>query len=72
MTFQISPAELEAKRQQLGKSGITIEGDSGTIQTHGVALSYTYDGATLTVTTVSKPFYIPQSTIDSELSGFFA
>ena len=76
MTLQLTPTQYAlslTKLQHEPEAVVTVKGNSGTVAGDGVSLSFSYDGVTtLTVTTTSKPWYMPQSLIDSHISDYFA
>jgi hypothetical protein len=68
----ITPARLaaiEAKAQS--EIGIAISGTEGTATAHGITVSWVYDAddQTLTVGDTAKPWYVPESKIDEELTA---
>lgn len=72
MKFTLTPEQFEAKRAILANNGINVTDNTGTIDTHGCVIDYSYDGATLTLTVRSKPWLITEAAIESKLTGFFA
>jgi hypothetical protein len=67
----ISPqrlAAIEARVQQ--ELGISISGNEGTATKNGITIAWVYDpsGQTLTVGDTHKPWYVPESRIDEELT----
>jgi hypothetical protein len=72
-TYQVSSDKFTTFQAEALKNGLLLTGDKGQVETHGVVMSYAYDGtANLSVTIVSKPWYIPASTVWSELESFMA
>jgi hypothetical protein len=71
-TYPVTPAEMDSFRAILTQDGVTVPaGNEGQIVTHGVTMAFSYDGtAGLTLTIVSKPFYVPASMIWSEIQGY--
>ena len=60
----ITPAAFSAiQARAQSESGLTLNGNAGQASGHGVTVRWTYDGATLTLSLVSKPFFVPQSVI---------
>jgi hypothetical protein len=52
----LTPDQLEEKRAELKTTeGITLVGNGGTYEGHGVRLTYSYDGSALTVNVDSAP-----------------
>lgn len=70
--YPVTPEEMANFRAILAKDGVVVpNGNSGQIETHGVEISFSYDGtAALTLTILSKPFFILASTIWSQLEGY--
>jgi hypothetical protein len=62
-------ASIEAKAQQ--QLGITIDGNEGSATKSGITISWVYDPIelTLTVGDTHKPWFIPESKIDEELTA---
>lgn len=73
---QVSQATFDALRGQLlSTNQATVTGTTdGVITGHGVTANYQYDGVnqTLSVEVVHHPFYIPVSSIESQLRGAVA
>lgn len=61
-------AAIEARAQQ--DLGISISGNEGTATKNGIAISWVYNPSdqTLTVGDTRKPWYVPESKIDEELT----
>ena len=61
-------AAIEARAQQ--ELGIAISGNEGTATKNGITISWVYDSSdqTLTVGDTRKPWYVPESKIDEELT----
>ncbi len=72
MQIKISRAQLDAKRAELKALGVDLTGDTGTVEHSGVKLSYSYNGDTLDIETVHKPFYVPASMVESQVTAWFA
>jgi hypothetical protein len=62
-------AAIEAKAQQA--LGISISGNEGTATKNGITISWVYDpqDQTLTVGDMRKPWFVPESRIDEELTA---
>ncbi|MGD0738149.1 MAG: hypothetical protein ABR957_01050 [Terracidiphilus sp.] len=62
-------AAIEAKAQQA--LGISISGNEGTATKNGITISWVYDpqDQTLTVGDTRKPWFVPESRIDEELTA---
>lgn len=61
-------AAIETKAQH--ELGISIIGNEGTATKNGITISWVYDpsGQALTVGDTGKPWYVPESKIDEELT----
>ena len=61
-------AAIVARAQQ--ELGISISGDQGTATKNGITIIWVYDPSdqTLTVGDTRKPWYVPDSRIDEELT----
>lgn len=73
-TFTMSPEEFSAARTKLlSDQGIEIpEGvNHGTISKLGATVQYDYDGETLTLTVISKPFLISCGAARNMMRKFF-
>jgi len=62
-------AAIEARAQQ--ELGISISGNEGTATKNGITISWVYDpqDQTLTVGDTRKPWFVPESRIDEELTA---
>ena len=62
---------LELKLLASHQAVMEMDGNSGSISGHGVTAGVTYDpvAQTLDVTVKSHPWYIPQATVESAISG---
>ena len=64
--FTITPAQFTAYLGLMPSNGFTIspvDADRGQAVGRGVTINYDYDGITLTLTIVDKPFFISNSYI---------
>jgi hypothetical protein len=61
-------AAIEARAQQ--QLGIRISGNEGTATKNGITIGWVYDlaGQTLAVGDTRKPWYVPESKINEELT----
>lgn len=71
MTFNLTWAQFDAKRQQLNQHGINITGIAGTVTNSGVTLAYDYREPVLSLSIVNKPFFYPDSAIWSRVTEWF-
>jgi hypothetical protein len=62
-------AAIESRAQS--ELGIAINGTEGTATKNGITISWVYDpdDQTLTVGDTAKPWYVPESKIDEELTA---
>lgn len=73
LTFSLSPDEFAARKAALAGQGVNIAGDSGDISHDGVKVAYAYNGTdTLTITVEHKPFVLPESTIEKDITAWFS
>ena len=52
--------------------GIPIAEDTGEAEMSGIRVRYEFDGSTLTVQCIRKPFYYPESKVNDRLRQEFA
>lgn len=71
MTYQLTRAQFEVKRQILADNKITVAGDSGTISHDGVEVSFSYSEPTLTVDIIKKPFELTQHFVEGKINAWF-
>ena len=58
-SWKITPAQYTALEASVkAETGISITGESGTEEAHGVKVAYDYDGKTLQITVLSAPEFI--------------
>ena len=63
-TYVLSPSGFSALRTRLLELGVTLpDGNAGRIRSNGVVLEYQYDGETLTLKGIEKPFIAPWSMV---------
>lgn len=72
LTFPLTPEQYELRKNDLIAQGILIAGNSGEIEYKGVTVGYEYNGTSLTVTIEKKPWYDPESAVESAITGWFA
>lgn len=73
-TFTMTPEEFTAARAELlDKQGIEIPDgvNHGNISKLGATVQYDYDGTTLTLTVISKPFLISCGAARNMMRKFF-
>ena len=66
----VTQAQITAMAAELTAGGsVVTESSPGlwTIEGHGIGAMAAFDGSTLTVNVVHKPFYVPESSIESGL-----
>jgi hypothetical protein len=72
LTFPLSPSQYQSRVSELAAQGIPITGNSGEVEYKGVTVGYSYNGTdTLVVTIEKKPWYDPESTVESAITGWF-
>jgi hypothetical protein len=58
--FIITPAQFETLVEKAAAAGVPItNAAAGQAEAYGVTVAWTYDGATLTVTVMSRSFFDP-------------
>ena len=72
LNFPMTPEQYELRKNDLIAQGINIAEDSGEIEYRGVTVQYSYDGIALTVTIEKKPWYDPESAVESVIQQWFA
>jgi hypothetical protein len=69
-SFTATPDQIASLRNQLYAEGVTLpDGNSGQITGDGITANFSYDGTTLTVTIIDKPWYIPASMIFDKIQS---
>lgn len=74
-TWKVTPKQYAAMEADINASGFPISGNSGTAEKDGVRMSWTYDGATLSITVLSAPLFctgIAEGAIDSAVNAELA
>jgi hypothetical protein len=73
MTFPLTRPQLEARRQTLAQSGVSMEGDHGLISSQGVTLKIDYYESyqMLSIEIVDKPWFVPESVVEGKIKGWF-
>jgi len=70
---KLTPEQFAAKCAQLkAEQDIELAGNTGLLDHGGFSGSYAYDGTTLTITVTHKPFFVPESVVESHLLAWFA
>lgn len=67
----ISLEQLEQKKIELEKEDIHISEDSGEVSKQGVKVRYSYDGQTLTINVISKPFLVSTGYVEEKIKSWF-
>jgi hypothetical protein len=74
ITFSLTPAEFEQRKQELIKQQ-NLEmppGNAGEVEAAGITIAYNYDGVSLlTIDIVHKPMLIPEAMIVGRLREWF-
>jgi len=65
----VTEEKVQRAMAEIRKNGGTVAGNSFNVK--GVAGKYFLHGSTLTIVINSKPWYAPESKIESELRKFF-
>ena len=73
MQVKMTPGQFDAVAERLKSSqGIELSGPTGTIEKMGVKASYAYDGETLTVELIEKPFLVTREYVEGKLKEWLA
>lgn len=72
MILTLTRTQFENAKARLLVEGITILEDQGTLVHDGITISYQYVDPVLTVLTLKKPFYVPESSIEDHITKWFA
>jgi hypothetical protein len=78
MKLTLTPAQFHAALSKLySEPGASVSlgsgGNSGSVTGDGVTIGFTYDGSSsLAVNVLSKPWYLPESVVESHISQYFA
>ena len=68
MQVKMTPGQFDAIVERLRSSqGIHLTGPTGTIEKMGVKAGYVYDGETLTVELLEKPFLVTREYVEEKL-----
>lgn len=69
--IQLTEAKWQAVRAKFAAEGIDVPDEAnGEIERDNIKAQFTWDGKTLRITIVKKPFYYPESTVTKHLSEF--
>ncbi len=73
MQMKMTQGEFDAVAARLKSSeGIELSGRTGTIEKMGVKAGYSYDGETLTVEVMEKPFLVTREYVEEKLKAWLA
>lgn len=71
LEFAMSEGRWQAVRGRFAEKGVDVPDEaSGEISEHGVKVRFTWDGWTLRLTIVDKPFYLRESRVVDGLTEF--
>lgn len=60
--------KIESIRADLLANGFNVSGDHGTVTYQNILFEYHYDGSTLTLAVLCKPFYVSMEMIRSRIT----
>ena len=66
----LTDAQFAAAAQRLRGYGIELNGPSGTINKEGITARYQHADGKLTIEILDKPFFMPESMIESRLKSY--
>jgi hypothetical protein len=72
MQVKMTQGEFDAVAVRLKGEGIALSGPTGTIEKMGVKAGYSYDGETLTVEVMEKPFLVTREYVEEKLKAWLA
>jgi hypothetical protein len=72
MQVKMTQGEFDTVAARLKSQGIELSGPSGMIEKMGVKAEYSYDGETLTVKVIEKPFLVTQEYVEGKLKEWLA
>ena len=71
MQVKMTQAQFDALAARLKSSqGIELGGPAGTIEKMGVKARYAFDGNTMTVEILEKPFFVSKEYVEETLKGW--
>jgi hypothetical protein len=71
MQVKMTQAQFDTLAARLKSSqGIELAGPVGTIEKMGVKASYAFDGETMTVEILEKPFLVSKEYVEEKLKGW--
>lgn len=71
LTFEINPQQFEALRKHFAMHGVDVPDEAaGEISQKGVKIAFTYDGITLRLTIIDKPWLVTEDYVAGKLSEF--
>jgi len=71
LSFPMTAAQFANASDRLRAAGIALSGPSGTLSKDGITAKYAHADGRLTVEIVDKPFFVPESMIESKLQEYF-
>ena len=71
LSFPMTDAQFANASNRLRAAGIVLSGPSGTLSKDGITAKYAHANDTLTVEIVDRPFFVPESMIESKLKQYF-
>ena len=72
MQVKMTQGEFDAVAVRLKSEGVALTGPTGTIEKMGVKAGYSYDGETLTVEVMEKPFLVTREYVEEKLKAWLA
>lgn len=66
----MTDAQFTAAAQRLRGYGVELTGSSGTLSAQGVTARYQHADGRLRIEIVDKPFFMPESMIESRLKAY--
>lgn len=73
LEYPVTPQKFQAIRRNFAEHGVEVPDEtSGEISQHGVTARFTYDGITLRLSIIKKPFLATTSYVTNSLNEFIA
>ena len=70
-TYPLTPQQFATLRTRLLEAGVTLPSDNqGVLSFRGIELKYNYDGATLTLSILKRPWIFAPSLIWQQVDGW--
>lgn len=73
MQIQMTPEQFGQAVERVKQSlGVDVPTPAGTLSHSGVKASYDFNGTTLTINVLSKPFFVKEGYVEDQIHAWFA